>query len=481
MGISSLGVGSGLDLEGLVSQLLEAERAPKAARLDAQDERIESEISSLGQLKSKLSEFKDSVDELRKDQSLTGREPTIRNPSEESEPFTAEASNSALTGEYAITVERLASGSRIESATAANGGFTSPTDEVTDTAGSLTFKIDGTGDTFSINVAAGATLAQLREQINKAEGNFGITANIINTGTADGGAKLVISSKVTGEGNDLSIVNDNNLAGLNRIATTDSAETASYLVPTKTAQNAQAIIDGITVQSDTNEFENTIQNVTFTAKAVSEKNSLDEFQSSTLVIGFDQEALDEKIKGFVESYNALNEEIRSLTKYGESDLEEDGALAGDFTIRGIQSGFGNILSGTVSASALGGLFQIGIELTSEGKLEIGSSDFGLGTGASRLSDALEDNFDEVSKLFTADDGIATKLYDFIDQYTKSSGILADRETAAKDQRDRLLDDRAAFELRLVSFEQTLRGRYLNLDQTVARLQQSSSALLASLF
>ena len=481
MGISSLGVGSGLDLEGLVTQLLEAERAPKAARLDAQDERIEAEISSLGQIKSKLSEFKDSVDELRKDQSLSGREPTIRNPSEDIEPFTAEASNSALTGEYAITVERLASGSRIESATAANGGFASSSDSVADTAGSLTFKIGGTSDTFSIDVTAGSTLAQLREQINNAEGNFGITANIINTGTADGGAKLVISSKVTGEGNDLSIVNDNNVAGLNRIATTDSTETASYLTPTKTAQNAQAIIDGITVQSDTNEFENTIQNVTFTAKEVSSKNSLDEFQSSTLVIGFDQEALDEKIREFVESYNSLNDEIRSLTKYGESELEDDGALAGDFTIRGIQAGLGNILSSSVAESALGGLFQIGIELTSEGKLEIGSTDFGLGTGSTRLSDALEDNFDEVSKLFTTDDGIATRLYDFLDQYTKSSGVLADRETAAKDQRDQLLDDRAAFELRLLSFEDTLRGRYLNLDQTVARLQQSSSALLASLF
>lgn len=481
MGISSLGVGSGLDLEGLVTQLLEAERAPKAARLDAQDERIEAEISSLGQIKSKLSEFKDSVDELRKDQSLTGREPTIRNPSEETEPFTAEASNSALTGEYAITVERLASGSRIESATAATGGFAASTDEVTDTDGSLTFKIGGTTDTFSIDITAGSTLAQLREQINNAEGNFGVTANIINTGTADGGAKLVISSNVTGEGNDLSIVNDNDIAGLNRIATTDSAETAIYLEPTEVAQNAQAIIDGITVQSDTNEFENTIQNVTFTAKAISEKNSLDEFQSSSLVIGFDEEALDEKIREFVESYNSLNDEIRSLTRYGESELEDDGALAGDFTIRGIQAGLGNILSGTVEGSELGGLFQVGIELTSDGKLEIGSTDFGLGTGASRLSDALEDNFDEVSKLFTADDGIATKLYDFIDQYTKSSGVLADRETAAKDQRDQLLDDRAAFELRLVSFEQTLRGRYLNLDQTVARLQQSSSALLASLF
>ena len=480
MGISSLGVGSGLDLEALVSQLLAAERGPKFARLDARDERIESEISSLGQIKSKLSEFKDSVDELRKDQSLTDREPTIRNPSEETEPFTAKASSSALTGEYAIIVERLSSGSRIETATAASGGFSASSDSVTGTDGSLTFKIDGTGDTFSINVTSGATLAELREQINNAEDNFGITANIINTGTADGGAKLIISSTITGEGNDLSIVNDNDIADLNRVATTDSTGSASYLLPTQTAQNSQAIIDGITVQSDSNEFKNTIQNVTFTAKSVSEKDSDDDFLASTLVIGFDEEGLDEKIKEFVESYNSLNKEIRSLTQYGESALEDDGALAGDFTVRGIQAGLGSILTSSVSASALGGLFQIGIELTGEGELEIGTSDFGLGTGASRLSSELEDNFDEVAKLFTGDDGIANKLFDFIDQYTKSSGILAGRETAAKDQREQLLDDRASFELRLASFEKTLRGRYLNLDQTVARLQQSSSALLAGL-
>jgi flagellar hook-associated protein 2 len=477
MGISSLGVGSGLDLEGLVSQLLEAERAPKAARLDAREETIESEISSLGQIKSKLSEFKDAVDDLRKDQSLTGREPTIRNPSEETEPFTAEASNSALTGEYDITVERLASGTRIETQDAA---FASSSDSVADTDGALTFRIGDSGDSFTLNVTAGTTLAELREQINDAEDNFGITANIINTGTDAGGAKLVINSDITGEGNNLNIINDNDVTGLNRLATTNSTETTELLAPTRSAQNAQAIIDGITVQSDTNKFENTIQNVTFTAQAVSEKDANDNFQSSSLVIGFDEEALEEKIRAFVEGYNSLNTEIEALTRYGESELEDDGALAGDFTVRGIQAGLGNILSSTVSESALGGLFQIGIELTSDGTLEIGSTDFGLGTGESRLSDALEENFDEVSKLFTADDGIANKLYDFLDQYTKSNGVLADRETAAKDQRDQLLDDRAAFELRLVSFEETLRGRYLNLDQTVARLQQTSSALLASL-
>ena len=113
MTIQSLGVGSGLALDDLVQQLLEAERAPKDARLNEKEERIEAEISGLGQIKSKLSAFEDSVDELRSDADINGREPTISNPSEDDDVLSAEASNSALRGSYEITVEQLASGSRI--------------------------------------------------------------------------------------------------------------------------------------------------------------------------------------------------------------------------------------------------------------------------------------------------------------------------------------------------------------------------------
>lgn len=482
MSIQSLGVGSGLALDDLVTQLLDAERTPKTARLDAREEKIEAEISGLGQIKSKLSEFRDTVEELKTDRDLGGREPTITNPEEETELFTAEASNSALTGSYKVAIEQLASGSRIETADAAAGGFASSDESVLGTgSGSLTFKVGSTGDSFSVNVTAGMTLAQLREAINDNANNFGVNANIIDTGTAAGGAKLVFTSEITGTGNDLSIVNDNNLAELNKLATTDSTETANYLAPVKSAQNARATIDGIAVESDTNKFENTIQNVSFEAKEVSPLDTTGKAIASTLNIGFDEEGLEEKIRKFVDDYNGIIDEIKKLTKYGESELEDDGALAGDSLLRGIQGGLAGIVSDSVGASALGGLFQLGIEIDSDGKMEVGSSDFGLGSGEDRLKKALEDSYDDISALFTDEkEGIAVRLFEFVDQYSSSSGLISLRERSAKDSREEIYDDRETLELRMVSYEQTLRDKYLNLDQTVAQLNQTGSALLASL-
>jgi flagellar hook-associated protein 2 len=484
MTIQSLGVGSGLDLEGLVTQLLEAERKPKADRLDQKEESLDSEISGIGKLKSKMKDFLDSVDELRSDFNLQGREPTVDNPSEGIEPFTAEASNSAVEGSYQIAVTQLASGSRIETADASGGGFSSTTDSVLSAGtGNLTFKIDSTGDNFTIGVTAGMTLQELSSAVNAASGNFGVTASIIDTGTTAGGAKLVFSSDTTGAGNDLIIVNDDDIAELNLLSTTDSAEAATYLTPAISAINAKATIDGIDVESETNEFENTISNVLFTASEVSELASDGiTYQTSKLQIGFDTEGLDKKIRDFVDDFNALNNEITTLTRYGESDLEEDGELAGDFMIRSIQQGMASIIGSGVGASALGGLFQLGVEYDEDGNLKIDSSDeFGFGSGEDRLKDALENNFDEIASLFAdADDGIATRLYSYVKEYTTFSGLLASRERTVRDQKDQLADEREQFELRMLTTEQILRDKYLNLDQTVARLNQTGSALLASL-
>lgn len=476
MTIQSLGVGSGLALDDLVQQLLEAERAPKDARLNEKEERIEAEISGLGQIKSKLSAFEDAVDELRSDDGINGREPTITNPSEDDDVLSAEASNSALRGSYEITVEQLASGSRI---TTDDGAFTSSTDAVLSSGtGSLTFDVGGS-DSFTIEVTAGMTLTQLREAINNADDNFGVTANIIDTGTS-AGPRLVYSSSETGEGNDLVITNDTGAAELDRLSTTGGTGNISA-ANIQSAQNAIAYIDGIEVQSESNEFENTIQNVSFEVNEVSPKDSNGDLQATTLEIGYDKEGLEEKIRDFVDNYNSLIGEINTLTRYGESELEEDGALAGDSLLRGIQTSMANIVGGNVSSSSLGGLFQIGIEFNDEGKLEIGTTDFGLGTGEDRLEDALEDNFDEIAKLFTDEsEGIATRLYDFADEYTSYGGLISLREQTAKGNRDELYDERETLELRMQTYEDTLRKKYLNLDQTVAQLNQTSSALLASL-
>jgi flagellar hook-associated protein 2 len=481
MSISSLGVGSGLDLESLVTQLLEAESTPKTAALDARENSVEAEISGIGKLKSKLEDFQETLDDLRSETNLKGREPTIKNPSSDVEPFTADASNSAVEGDYNIAVTQLASGSRIETADA---DFASSSDTVLSAgAASLTFKIDATSDSFTINLNAGDSLQDLRNAINASEDNFGVTASIIDTGTVAGGAKLVFTSSTAGDGNDLVIVNDNDVAELNVVSTTDSAEGASYLAPVTSAQNAKATIDGIAVESTTNEFDNVIENVSFDVSELSELATDGfTFKTSKLSIGFDKESVEEKIREFVTNFNALQAEIKLLTHYGESDLEEDGDLAGDSLVRGIQTGINNILFSSIGASTLGGLFQLGIEYNDNNELEISSSDkIGLGSGDERLQDALDDNFDQIAALFTDEEqGIAVRLYDYVEEYTNYSGLLKSRENSAKDQREQIYDERLSLELRLASTEQILRAKYLNLDQTVSSLNSTGAALLATL-
>jgi len=315
MTIQSLGVGSGLALDDLVQQLLTAERQPKEERLNAKEERIEAEISGLGQIKSKLSDFKDAVDELRSDNGINGREPTITNPSEDNDVLSAEASNSALRGSYEVVVEQLAAGSRI---TTDAGAFTSSSDPVlTSGTGSLTFDVGGS-KSFTIDVTAGMSLTALREKINNSDDNFGVTANIIDTGTG-AGPRLVFSSSETGDGNDLVITNDTGAAELDRLSTTGGTNNISA-ANIESAKNAIAYIDGIEVQSSSNEFENTIQNVSFEVNEVSPKDAAGDFLATKLSIGYDKEGLDKKIRDFVDNYNALIDEIKTLTRYGESEL-----------------------------------------------------------------------------------------------------------------------------------------------------------------
>lgn len=289
MSIQSLGVGSGLALDDLVSQLLEAERRPKEEALTAKEEQNEAEISGLGQIKSKLSDFKDSVDELRSDADINGREPIISTPSEDEDTLTAEASNSALRGSYEIVVEQLATGSRIVTD---DGAFTSSSDSVlTSGTGSLTFDVGGS-ESFTISVSTGMTLTQLREAINNSDDNFGVQANIIDTGTSSG-PKLVFTSDSTGTGNDLVITNDTGAAELDRVSTTGGTANISAGNITS-ASNAVAYIDGIQVESESNEFENTIQNVSFEVQEVSSLDANGDFQATTLEIGYDRDGLKTK-------------------------------------------------------------------------------------------------------------------------------------------------------------------------------------------
>ncbi|AWB67799.1 flagellar hook protein [Saccharobesus litoralis] len=480
MGIQSIGVGSGLDLNGLVSQLLEAESTPKYERLDKQEEELEAQISGVGTLMEKMDSFKDAIDELKNDYNLQSRSARASHPdvSEEDDgPFTAEAGNSALEGKYQISVEQLAEGSRIVSADADTAtGFTSTSDTVASGDDTLTFTVGS--DTFNIAVTSTTTLAELKTAINDATDNFGVTASIIDTGTS-AGAKLVLNSDVTGEGNDLALTSTNGLMAWLADANSNTENQA--------ASNAKAVIDGLAVESATNEFENVIEYVSFEVSKLSDVDYLDTggnpvYKTSTLDVGPDKDALENKITDFVDNYNSLMDSITTLTKYGQSELEEDGALAGDFMVRGIQSGLASLVSGTVDNSSLGTLFQIGVSFDDDGKLQISDTDeYGFGSGQDKLDEALDDYFDEIATLFTdPDQGIASQMYDYVDQYTQYGGLLRARESAMKDQKELLFDQRLRVDQQISNYEQILRDKYISLDLTVSKLQRTGNALNASL-
>lgn len=490
MGVQSLGVGSGLALDDLVTQLVQAERGPKEERLNEREEELDAVISGLGSLKSKLDEFQDSVETLKNDFNLNAREPQIDHPTKPEEgetgPFTADASTSALENDYQIAITQLAEGTKL---TSADGAFTSTSDTVVTTDTTVTFDFATSTDSFQINFTTGMTLQNYVDAINNSASNVQsdgitplVTATLLDTGTV--GPKVIYRSNLTGAGDDLRIDGGGN-AELANLATTNLGAGSSTLTQVN-ARNAIAYIDDIQVTSSSNDFENVIPNVSFTAEAVSEADASQVtnggFAYSKLTIGNDKQGLDTKIRDFIDNYNSLITEITSLTRYGTSELEEDGALAGDFMVRGIQTGLSNLVTSQVDGNTLGTLFQIGISIDDDGKLEITAADeFGIGSGEDRLDDALDNYFDQVADIFTnSSSGIASQMFQFLDEYTSFGGLLRDRENAVKDEKDLLGEERERFELQMLNYENLQRQKYIALDKTVASLNQTGQALLASL-
>ena len=187
--ITSAGVGSGLDLESIISATLSAENTPKLAAFAEKEENLQVELSSLGEVKSAMSKLQDTIEKLADIDNFNQRIANIKQPTSDDGDLISVTTTSKITpGDFNIEVVELAQGSR---ATSNAGLFTSTDDVVTASGGTLSF---AAGDkSFDLTLDAGATLADLRDAINDSDDNFGVTANIINTGTE---SKLVLTSNV---------------------------------------------------------------------------------------------------------------------------------------------------------------------------------------------------------------------------------------------------------------------------------------------
>ena len=457
--ITAAGTGSGLDIENIISKLTDAERTPVQQRLDLRETEIQSEISAFGSLKGALSDFKTSLANLKSLQTLAARAATSSN----SASFTATATNSASVGSSQIEVVNLASAHKLIS----QNSFTGPDDAVG--AGTITVGLGSSS--FNVTIVGGQnnTLAGIRDAINSATDNPGVTASILTISDGVGGtvSKLVLSSDETGANNFITVGvtgdsdgNDTDNSGLSSFVF--NADKTGNMTEKSLAQDALIRVDGYDVTSSTNVFTNAIQGVTLTAVKA------DPGVNQTLSIAIDKSAIKDNLNTFVANINALNETLQYLTKY-DPETKEAGLLTGDFAARTIESQVRRTLTGIVSGLSgnFNSLASIGITTQRDGTMAIDSS---------KLDTALNNNFDDVANLLAGDNGIAKSLDTTLDGFIKTGGLISTRNQTFLQQLNDIDDQRTRLDDHMKSYEETLRAKYTAMDSIVSQLNSTGTFL-----
>ena len=454
--ITSAGIGSGLDLESIISASVDAENVPKMNAFAAKDEALQVELSAIGEVKSALSQLQDTIEKLADPDNFNKRVANITQPTSDDGDLISVTPTSDITpGDFKIEVVAIAQGSR---ALSEDGLFATNEDVVSASGGTLSFSA-GPDKTFDLTLDAGATLSDLRDAINDSDSNFGVTANIINTGSE---AKLVLTSTVTGTGNDLVITNDN--AELDNVSTVANAGGAGGIgiAAENTAKDAIIKVDGITITNDTNTFKDAVQDMTITAKRESVDN-----ETAKLSVDFDRESATTLVDELITNYNNVIGQLGFQSRIGKP-------LNSDSTIRSLSSQLVNALSTSLTdAGPFESIFDIGLGVDKEGYLE-------KSTLVRSLNDALDNNFDDIGKAFAGENGIASKFEELVNNYVDTNGIMKQREDSLNGQISELEEDVENHQFRMESLEARLREQYAGLDVLLAQMQSTQTYLSAQL-
>ena len=392
MGIASPGVGSSLDVNGIISQLMQIEQRPLLI-LDQKEAGLQAKLSALGTLKSALSTFQSAMDDL----SGLSKFQTLTAVSSSQTTFTASADATANAGSYAIEITQIAQQQKLAAA-----GKTSTTDAIG--TGTITFDF-GTisGGTFDTNTGkyTGATftssgtgsktvtidstnnsLEGIKNAINAAK--IGVTATIVNDGSASP-YRLSLTSDTLGKKNSMKIAVSGD-AALSSLLAHDPAGTQN-LAEVATARDAALKVDGIAVTKTSNTVTDVIQGVTLNLLTTNSG------APATLTLSEDTGEVTDSVNAFVDAFNTADAAINDLIAY-DPETQEGGLLLGDTSVLSVQNRIHRILTAAVPGltGTYTNLSDIGVAFQKDGTLAV---------DAVKLQDAVTKNFKEIAGLFTA--------------------------------------------------------------------------------
>lgn len=468
-GVSSLGVGSGLDLAGILKGLMQVEQQP-LINLQRKEISYQARISALGSLKGALSALQTSASNLLPATGKTAAEKftTFSASVASTDVASASASTGAAPGVYSLEVSQLAQSQRLVSATPGvppASPYANADSSIA--AGTLTIdfgKLDGGVYTAEASrklevVIDGSnnTLGGLRDAINAANG--GVTATII-TGTA--GAQLVLTAKNSGSEN---VMRLSGLSGFDFDPETGSTSMSEdSTMGGRAAQNATFTINGIAASSSTNTVTGVLEGVTLTLKKtnIGEPTDITVRKDTT-------NSLTASINDFVKSFNEANTTIRNLGAYN-AETKEAGALQGQAVIRTSQAQLRSLVFNASSSGnpAYQRLSDLGVSFNKDGVLEVDSS---------KLSKAIEADYDSVLNLVT---NVGESFKNALDTVVGTSGTIV----GLTDSLNRMIKDlgsqQTALNERLTNIEERYRKQFTALDTMIAGMKETSTYLAQQL-
>jgi flagellar hook-associated protein 2 len=450
--ITSAGAGSGIDLESVISASLNARKAQLQQPITTKKTNTQITLSGVGQLKSAIASYVTTLKDMAKTDAFNKRAVNITQD-KDNPILKVESKAGSSNGQYNITVNKLATTSKFE------GTFDSSTDALITEDGILTFKA---GDkTFSVDVKAGDSLQSVRKRINNNGDNFGLTANIINT--SDGKAKLVMDSGVSGTGKDLQI--SGSTPGL-------SGFVSALQQVGDPASDAEIEVDGNKLTSASNTFDGTIMGLKLTILRESDKDADGNIKSNKVDVTTDKNGIKTMVKSFIDGYNTLVSKADALGKRNSivagQSKDDGGALAGDSATRSVVNQMSSILiTPSDNSNVFDTIFQLGIKMDNKGVLSIDSEKF---------DEALDKNFEQVVAIFGGEKGVAGQLAASLEDYSKTGGLLAQREDSLNSDLRTLAQKESDASAQLVKYEASLRARYGGLDTLLAKMNQSASYL-----
>lgn len=447
--ITSGGIGSGLDVNGIVDKLMALERKPLAV-FDQKQSGYQTKLSAYGILKSNLAGLQSASTLLSTDSTFTSNTAAVS----DSTVLSASASSTAATGTYSISVTQLAKYHAVRS----NTDYAATTD--TFNSGTLAISIGG-GAAVNVTIdGSNNTLAGIRQAINDA--SAGVTASIVNDGTTN---RLILTSKTSGSAGAINVtVTDNGGGGSNALSQLDTAS----LVDVQTADNALFTINGLSVSRSSNTVTDVVDGLTLNLT----KGTAATPGVANVTVSRDTAAITGAIENFVKAFNTAIDHMKSSTAYN-AITKTGAALYGEGTVRSIRTDMGALAFSTVTgiAGGIDSLSSIGISIQVNGSLAIDST---------KLKAAVADSSKDIKSLFgkttVGNEGIAVKFGKALTPLIAGDGFIAGRTDGLTASSSYIDKQRIDLNARLTKIETRYRATYARLDAMIASMNQTQQAM-----